>query len=349
MLTVNAYAAASPTRPLAPTTVERRDLGPRDVLIEIKYCGICHTDIHWVRGDWGAKDYPVVPGHEIAGIVTHIGPEVTQHAVGDRVGVGCMVNSCRECGPCRRGEEQYCTQGHILTYGSVDRDGTLTQGGYSTHVVVDQDFLLRIPEGIGLDEAAPLLCAGVTTYSPLTRWGAGPGKEVGIIGLGGLGHVAVKLAKAMGAEVTVLSRTLAKKSDALRLGADGYYATSDPATFEQLAGTFDLIVNTVSAELDVDAYLSLLTVNGTLAIVGATPKFTFDRSSLVRNQRAFAGSQIGGIRTTQQMLDFCAEHGIGAEVEVIPAEKINEAYDRVLASDVRYRFVIDASTLATAP
>ncbi|MFF4357568.1 NAD(P)-dependent alcohol dehydrogenase [Streptomyces sp. NPDC001604] len=349
MLTVNAYAAASPTEPLAPTTVERRDLGPRDVLIEIKYCGICHTDIHWVRGDWGAKDYPVVPGHEIAGIVTQVGPEVTRHAVGDRVGVGCMVNSCRECGPCRQGEEQYCTKGHILTYGSVDRDGTLTQGGYSTHVVVDQDFVLRVPEGIGLDEAAPLLCAGVTTYSPLTRWGAGPGKNVGVIGLGGLGHVAVKLAKAMGAEVTVLSRTLAKKDDGLRLGADHYYATSDPATFEHLASTFDLIVNTVSAELDVDAYLSLLAVNGTLAIVGATPRFSLDRFSLVRNQRAFAGSQIGGIRTTQQMLDFCAEHGIGAEVEVIPAEQINEAYDRVLASDVRYRFVIDTSTLATTP
>ena len=317
MPTASAYAATSPTEPLAPTTVERRDLGPRDVLIDIKYCGICHTDIHWVRGDWGAKDYPVVPGHEIAGVVAQVGPEVTAYAVGDRVGVGCMVNSCRECGPCRQGEEQYCTNGTILTYGSIDRDGTLTQGGYATNVVVDQDFVLRIPEGIGLDEAAPLLCAGVTTYSPLTCWGAGPGKMVGVIGLGGLGHVAVKLAKAMGAEVTVLSRSLAKKDDGLRLGADHYYATGDPATFEQLAGTFDLIVNTVSAELDVDAYLNLLRVNGTLAIVGATPKFSLNRSSLVRNQRAFAGSQIGGIRTTQEMLDFCAEHGVGAEVEVI--------------------------------
>ncbi|MEU6351731.1 NAD(P)-dependent alcohol dehydrogenase [Streptomyces sp. NPDC047072] len=347
MLSVPAYAATSPTEPLAPATVERRDLGSRDVLIDIKYCGICHTDIHWVRGDWGGKDYPVVPGHEIAGVVAEVGPEVNRYAVGDRVGVGCMVNSCRQCAPCRAGEEQYCTQGTVLTYGSIDRDGTLTQGGYSTHVVVDEDFVLRIPEGIGLDEAAPLLCAGVTTYSPLTRWGAGPGKKVGVIGLGGLGHVAVKLAKAMGAEVTVLSRTLVKKDDGLHLGADHYYATNDPATFEQLAGTLDLIVNTVSAELDVDAYLSLLTVNGTLAIVGATPKFSLDRSSLVRNQRAFAGSVIGGIRTTQEMLDFCAEHGVGAEVEVIPAEKINEAYDRVLASDVRYRFVIDTSTLTT--
>ncbi|MER5182516.1 NAD(P)-dependent alcohol dehydrogenase [Streptomyces sp. NPDC002896] len=347
MLTASAYAATSPTEPLAPTTVERRDLGPRDVLIDIKYCGICHTDIHWVRGDWGEKDYPVVPGHEIAGVVAEVGPEVTTYAVGDRVGVGCMVNSCGECGPCRQGEEQYCTNGTILTYGSIDRDGTLTQGGYATHVVVDQDFVLRIPEGIGLDEAAPLLCAGVTTYSPLKRWGAGPGKKVGVIGLGGLGHVAVKIAKAMGAEVTVLSRSLAKKDDGLRLGADHYYATSDPATFEQLAGTFDLIVNTVSAELDVDAYLNLLTVNGTLAIVGATPKFSLNRSSLVRNQRAFAGSQIGGIRTTQEMLDFCAAHGVGAEVEITPAGKINEAYDRVLASDVRYRFVIDTSTLGT--
>ncbi|MEU8686883.1 NAD(P)-dependent alcohol dehydrogenase [Streptomyces sp. NPDC048665] len=348
MMTVPAYVATSPTEPLTPATIERRDLGPRDVLIDIKYCGICHTDIHWVRGDWGAKDYPVVPGHEIAGVVAEVGPEVTQYAVGDRVGVGCMVNSCRQCGPCRAGEEQYCTQGTVLTYGSIDRDGTLTQGGYSTHVVVDQDFVLRIPEGIGLDEAAPLLCAGVTTYSPLTRWGAGTGKKVGVIGLGGLGHVAVKLAKAMGAEVTVLSRTLAKKDDGLRLGADHYHATSDPATFEHLAGTLDLIVNTVSAELDADAYLSLLTVNGTLAVVGATPKFSLNRSSLVRNQRAFAGSAIGGIRTTQEMLDFCAEHGVGAEIEVIPADEINEAYDRVLASDVRYRFVIDISTLATS-
>lgn len=242
-----------------------------------------------------------------------------------------MVNSCRECGPCRQGEEQYCTQGHILTYGSVDRDGTLTQGGYSTHVVVDQDFVLRIPQGIGLDTAAPLLCAGVTTYSPLTRWGAGPGKIVGVIGLGGLGHVAVKLAKAMGAEVTVLSRTLAKQDDGLGLGADHYYATSDPATFEHLASTFDLIVNTVSAELDIDAYLSLLAVNGTLAIVGATPRFSLDRFSLVRNQRAFAGSQIGGIPITQQMLDFCAEHGIGAEVEVIPAEHVGVHVNVALA------------------
>ncbi|MGY4744942.1 NAD(P)-dependent alcohol dehydrogenase [Streptomyces sp. ATMOS53] len=346
MLTANAYATTSATEPLTPMTIERREVGPRDVLIDIKYCGICHTDIHWVRGDWGAKDYPVVPGHEIAGVVTEVGSDVSKYAVGDRVGVGCMVNSCRECGPCRAGEEQYCTNGTVLTYGSVDRDGTLTQGGYSTHVVVDQDFVLRIPEGIGLDEAAPLMCAGVTTYSPLKRWGAGEGKRVAVIGLGGLGHVAVKIAKAMGAEVTVLSRTPAKKDDGLSLGADHYHATNDPATFEQLAGTFDLIVNTVSAELDVDAFMSLLAVNGTLAIVGATPKYSLNRSSLVRNQRAFAGSQIGGIPATQEMLDFCAEHGVGAQVEVISAEQINEAYDRVLASDVRYRFVIDTATLS---
>ncbi|MDT0320565.1 NAD(P)-dependent alcohol dehydrogenase [Streptomyces millisiae] len=346
MLNVKAYAATSPTGPLAPTTIERRDVGPRDVLIEIRYAGICHSDIHTVRGEWGPVSYPLAPGHEIVGIVAEVGPEVTRHAVGDRVGVGCMVNSCRECDACRRGEEQYCANGMIGTYGAVDVDGTLTQGGYSTHVVVTEDFVVRVPEALPLDAAAPLLCAGITTYSPLRHWKAGPGRRVAVVGLGGLGHMAVKLARAMGAEVTVLSQSLKKRDDGLRLGADHYHATGDPGTFERLAGSFDLIVNTVSAGIDLDAYLSLLAVDGTLVNVGAPAEpLSLNVFSLLMARKSFAGSAIGGIRETQEMLDFCAEHGIGAEVEVIPAEKINEAYERVLASDVRYRFVIDVSTL----
>lgn len=248
---------------------------------------------------------------------------------------------------CLRGEEQYCQKGNTLTYGSIDTDGTLTQGGYSTHVVVTEDFVVTIPEGIGLDEAAPLLCAGITTYAPLRRWGAGPGKKVAVIGLGGLGHMAVKIAHAMGAEVTVLSQSLKKVDDGLRLGADHYYATSDPVTFEQLAGSFDLIVNTVSAKLDLDAYLAMVAVGGAMVSVGAPAEpLSLNVFSLIMQGRSYAGSLIGGIPETQEMLNFCAEHGIGAEVEVIPAEKINEAYERVLASDVRYRFVIDTATLA---
>ncbi|GAA5199684.1 NAD(P)-dependent alcohol dehydrogenase [Arthrobacter gyeryongensis] len=346
MLTVNAYAAPSASEALVPTTIERRDVGAHDVLIEIKYAGICHSDIHTVRGDWGPQSYPLAPGHEIAGIITEIGPEVTSHKVGDRVGVGCMVNSCRECENCRKGEEQYCLKGMTGTYGAIDRDGTITQGGYSTHVVVTEDFVVRIPEGIELDAAAPLLCAGITTYSPLRHWGAGPGKKVGVVGLGGLGHMAVKLAHAMGADVTVLSQSLKKMEDGLRLGADQYFATSEPATFEELAGTFDLIINTVSAPIDISSYLQLLALDGSLVNVGAPAEpLPVNVFSLITGRRSFAGSAIGGIRETQEMLDFCAEHGLGAEIEVIPADKINDAYERVLASDVRYRFVIDASTL----
>ena len=346
MLTVNAFAATSATEPLSPTTIERRDVGPHDVLIAIKYCGICHSDIHHVRGEWGEADYPVVPGHEIVGIVAEVGSGVTMHAVGDRVGVGCMVDSCGECASCRKGEEQYCLEGTTLTYGSIGKDGRLTQGGYSTRVVVSEDFVVKIPEGLELDAAAPLLCAGITTYSPLRHWGAAPGKKVAVVGLGGLGHMAVKLAHAMGAEVTVLSQSLKKREDALRLGADRYAATSDPDTFEKLAGSFDLIVNTVSATIDLDAYLSLLAVDGTMVNVGAPAEpMSINVFPLLLGRRSFAGSAIGGIRETQEMLDFCAEHHVGAEVEVIPANKINEAYERVLASDVRYRFVIDISTL----
>ena len=343
---VNAYAAPSATEPLVPTTIERRDVGPKDVLIEIKYAGICHSDIHTVRGDWGAITYPQVVGHEIVGVVAEVGSEVTLHQVGDRVGVGCMVNSCRECENCLAGMEQYCLKGNIQTYNGVDVDGSITQGGYSTHVVVVEDFVLRVPESIPFDAAAPLLCAGVTTYSPLAHWNAGPGKKVAVVGMGGLGHMAVKIAHAMGAEVTVLSQSLKKQEDGLRLGADHYFATSDPDTFSRLAGRFDLIVNTVSAPIDVNAYLSLLAVDGALVNVGApADPLSLNVMALIGGRRTFAGSMIGGIALTQEMLDFCAEHGIGAEVEVIAPDRVNEAYERVLASDVRYRFVIDTATL----
>ena len=347
MLTVNAYAAPSADAPLEPTTITRREVGPHDVLIEIAYAGICHSDIHTVNGDWGPQPYPLVPGHEIVGTVAEIGPEVTGHAVGDRVGVGCMVNSCGQCTNCRNGDEQYCAEGMVPTYGGADRDGTITHGGYSTHVVVDAGFVLSVPASLDLAAAAPLLCAGITTYSPLRRWGAGPGRKVAVVGLGGLGHLAVKIAAAMGAEVTVLSQSLKKKEDGLRLGAEHYYATSDPATFEQLAGSFDLVLNTVSAVIDVDAYLSLLTVDGALVNVGAPAEpLSLNVFSLIGGRRTYAGSMIGGIAETQEMLDFCAEHGIVPETELISADRVNEAYERVLASDVRYRFVIDAATLA---
>ncbi|MDZ5663034.1 NAD(P)-dependent alcohol dehydrogenase [Nocardioides sp. S-58] len=343
---VNAYAAPSAGEPLAATTIERRDVGARDVLIEIEYAGICHSDIHTVNGDWGPQPFPVVPGHEIVGRVTEVGAEVTRHRVGDRVGVGCMVGSCGECDSCRRGDEQYCARGMVGTYAATDRDGTTTQGGYSTHVVVDADFVLSVPEGMDPAATAPLLCAGITMYAPLRRWGAGAGKKVAIVGLGGLGHMGVKIAHALGAEVTVLSQSLKKQEDGLRLGADHYFATSDPGTFDALAGTFDLIVNTVSAAVDISAYLGLLAVDGTLVNVGAPPEpLPVNAMALISGRRSFAGSMIGGIALTQEMLDFCAEHGIVSEVEVIRADEVNEAYERVLASDVRYRFVIDTSTL----
>lgn len=343
---VHAYAAPAAGRPLAPTTIERRDVGPNDVLIEIEYAGICHSDIHTVNGDWGAQPFPVVPGHEIVGIVAATGADVTRHKTGDRVGVGCMVNSCGACDNCRNGDEQYCVEGMVPTYAGTDRDGTTTQGGYSTHVVVDADYVLSVPAGLDPATAAPLLCAGITTYSPLRRWGAGPGRRVAVVGLGGLGHMAVKLAHAMGAEVTVLSQSLKKREDGLRLGADHYHATADPDTFERLANRFDLIVNTVSAPIDVDAHLGLLAVDGTLVNVGAPAEpLNLNVFSLLNGRRSYAGSMIGGIAETQEMLDFCAEHGIGADIELIPADHINQAYERVLASDVRYRFVIDVATL----
>jgi uncharacterized zinc-type alcohol dehydrogenase-like protein len=344
---VNARSTAAAGAPFEKAVIERRDLGPKDVLIDIAYAGICHSDIHTARGEWGATRFPLVPGHEIAGVVSAVGSAVTKFAVGDRAGVGCMVDSCRECEPCLAGEEQYCVKGNVGTYNAIGKDGRPTDGGYSEKIVVDEDFTLRIPEGISLDVAAPLLCAGVTLYSPLRRWGAGPGKKVAIVGLGGLGHMGVKLAKAMGAEVSVLSQSLKKQEDGLRLGADNYYATSDEGTFERLAGSFDLIVSTVSANVDMGAYLGLLKLDGALVNVGAPEEpLSVPAFALIGGRRSLAGSMIGGIRETQEMLNFCAEHGIGAEIEVIDADSIDEAYERVVASDVRYRFVIDASTIA---
>lgn len=344
--TVSAYAAPAAKAPLERTTIPRRSVGEHDVLIEIKYAGICHSDIHQARDGWIEGIYPMVPGHEIAGIVAEVGPGVTKFAVGDRVGVGCMVDSCRECDNCKAGLEQYCTGGGVGTYNALDKNGEPTYGGYSTHIVVDEAFTLRIPDGLSLDVAAPLLCAGITLYSPLAHWQAGPGKNVAIVGLGGLGHMGVKIAHALGAEVTVLSQSLRKQEDGLKLGADHYYATSDEATFEKLAGTFDLIVSTVSAPLPFDRYLSLLKTDGTLVNVGAPEEpVSLNVFSLMLGRKSLAGSGIGGIRETQEMLDFCAEHGLGAEIELIRADQINDAYERVLASDIRYRFVIDTATI----
>ncbi|CAM5308040.1 NAD(P)-dependent alcohol dehydrogenase [Streptomyces californicus] len=346
MTTVAAYAAPRAKAPLERTTIERRPVGEFDVLIDIKFAGICHSDIHQARDGWGEGIFPMVPGHEIAGIVAETGPGVTAFKVGDRVGVGCMVDSCGQCDACRAGREQHCAEGNTQTYNALDRSGEPTYGGYSTHIVVRDAFVVSIPEGIALDEAAPLLCAGITTYSPLKRWGVGPGKKVAVVGLGGLGHMAVKIAHTLGAEVTVLSQTLRKKEDGLKLGADHYYATGDPATFEELAGTFDVILSTVSAPLDFGAYLGLLRTDGTLVNVGAPEEpISLNLFSLIGGDKAIAGSMIGGIGETQEMLDFCAAHGLGAEIEVIEASRVNEAYERVLASDVRYRFVIDAATI----
>jgi uncharacterized zinc-type alcohol dehydrogenase-like protein len=345
MRTVVAYATPAAKAPFEKTTIERRDLGPKDVLIDIRYAGICHSDIHTAREEWGPASFPLVPGHEIAGVVAEVGSEVTTHAVGDRVGVGCLVNSCRTCTSCQRGLEQYCLGKSVGTYNSTDLDGTITQGGYSAQVVVDEHFVLRIPDALPLDTAAPLLCAGITMYSPLRHWKAGPGMKVAIVGMGGLGHMGVKLAHAMGAHVTVLSQGLSKEEDGRAFGADDYRATSDPATFKELRGTFDLIVNTVSATLPMGKYLGMLALDGTLVNVGAPSEpMEVPVFALMGGRKSWAGSGIGGIPETQDMLDFCAEHGIAAEIETISAAQIDEAWDRVVDSDVRYRFVIDTST-----
>jgi uncharacterized zinc-type alcohol dehydrogenase-like protein len=345
--TVSAYAATSATDPLTETTITRRDVGPHDVAFDIHFSGICHSDIHTVRGEWGRTTYPIVPGHEIAGVVTAVGAEVTKFEVGDRVGVGCFVDSCRECDNCRAGIEQYCTgTGMVGTYNAVGRDGERTQGGYSGAIVVDENYVLRVPDALPLEAAAPLLCAGITTFSPLRHWNAGPGSRVAVIGLGGLGHLAVKLAKAMRAEVTVLSQSLKKMEDGLRLGADAYYATSDPETFTALAGSFDLILNTVSANIDLVAMLNLLRIDGTLVELGLPEEpMSVPAGALIGGRRSISGSLIGGIAETQEMLDFCAEHDVRPEIEVIEPGYINQAYDRVVASDVRYRFVIDTAAL----
>jgi alcohol dehydrogenase (NADP+) len=347
MSTVTAYAATSATAPLTKTTIDRREVGPHDVAFDIHFAGICHSDIHTVKGEWGTPAYPVVPGHEIAGVVTEVGSQVTKYKVGDRVGVGCFVDSCRECENCLAGLEQYCTgTGMVGTYNAVGKDGEPTYGGYSGAIVVDEEYVLRIPDRLPLDVAAPLLCAGITTYSPLRHWNAGPGTRVAVIGLGGLGHMAVKLANAMGAEVTVLSQSLKKMEDGLRLGASHYYATSDPDTFTKLAGSFDLILNTVSANLNMGDYLGLLAVDGTLVELGAPEHpLTVPFLPLGGMRRSLAGSMIGGIAETQEMLDFCAERDVRPEIELIAPDCINEAYERVLASDVRYRFVIDTESL----
>ena len=345
MLKTKAYAASASKAPLGPYSFERRDPRERDVVIDILYCGICHSDIHQARDEWGGSIFPMVPGHEIAGTVAAVGRGVTKYKVGDKVGVGCFVDSCRTCAECREGIEQYCP-GTVFTYNSREHDGTPTMGGYSERIVVDEDYVLRMPGDLPLDACAPLLCAGITLYSPLMHWHAGAGTKVAIIGLGGLGHMGVKLAHAMGSEVTVLSHSVRKRDDAKRLGADDFQATSDAETFKKLQGHFDLIVNTVSAEMDWNQYLSLLRVDGSMVVVGIPEKqVPLGAYPLVSRRRSLAGSMIGGIRETQEMLDFCGQHGIVSDIETIPIQKVNEAYERVLKSDVRYRFVIDIASL----
>jgi alcohol dehydrogenase (NADP+) len=346
MLETPAYAATSAAAPLQPFTVQRREPGPHEVLIDILYCGICHSDIHQVRDEWGGSLFPMVPGHEIVGKVAQVGSEVSKWKVGDTVGVGCFVDSCRECRECREGEEQFCEQGMVVTYNGVERDGvTPTYGGYSTRITVDENYVLRIPDGMPLDRTAPLLCAGITTYSPLRHFGVKAGDKVGVVGLGGLGHMAVKIGKAMGAKVTVLSHSPAKREEALRLGADDFIATGEPDAFEMNRLRFDLIIDTVSAKHDYNKYLELLRHDGTMVLLGIPEPTELSAASLVLKRRRLAGSLIGGIRETQEMLDFCARHKVYADVEVIPMNRVNEAYDRVMRSDVRYRFVIDLASL----
>jgi len=340
-----AYAVHAPDAPLVPWSVDRREPGPKDVRIEILYCGVCHSDLHFARNEWGFSQYPLVPGHEIVGVVEAVGSEVTKYQVGDRVGVGCMVNSCRTCASCQEGEEQYCESGMVGTYNGTDRDGTITYGGYSTHIVTDEDFVLRIPENLPLDAAAPLLCAGITTYSPLHHFGVKAGMRVGIVGLGGLGHMGVKFAKAMGAHTSVLSHSPGKEADALALGADEFIVTRDPEALGAYANSFDFLMNTVSAAHDLNLYLSLLKRDGRMVLVGLPDPTPVAAFPLVIKRRSLSGSLIGGIRETQEMLDFCAQHGIVCDIERIGMQEINEAYERMLRSDVKYRFVIDMATL----
>ena len=341
-----AYAAMSATQPLAPWSLERRDPRPGEVLIDIRYCGICHSDLHTVRGEWGPVDYPLVPGHEIVGHVAAVGEGVTKYGVGDAVGVGCFVDSCRSCAQCAAGEEQYCEKGMVATYGSRDPStGETTQGGYSTRITVHQDYVLRIPDGLPLDRAAPLLCAGITTWSPLRHFGLKEGDELGVVGLGGLGHMAVKLGVALGARVTVLSTSERKREDAMKLGAHAFEVVAgDPRSARRLAKRFDMILDTASAAHDYNLYLGMLKIDGTMVLLGIPEPSPVAASSLVMARRRLAGSLIGGIRETQEMLDFCAANGVASEIELIDASGINEAYERMLRGDVRYRFVIDAAS-----
>jgi D-arabinose 1-dehydrogenase-like Zn-dependent alcohol dehydrogenase len=347
VITTSALVAPSAGARFEARSIEHRELRDDDVLIDIAFAGICHSDIHQVREEWGSATFPMVPGHEIAGIVSAVGDGVTKHKVGDRVGVGCMVDSCGECEFCKDGEEQFCAKGAVMTYNGKGYDGEATKGGYAQQVVVSERFAVGIPDGIELDVAAPLLCAGVTVWSPLKRWGAGPGKKVAVIGFGGLGHMAVKIASALGAEVSVLSRTDSKKDDGAALGAMHYYATGDDGVLASLKGSFDTIINTVSADLPMQTYIRLLRPLGVIANVGLpSGNYDFAPGAVIGGSRVVAGSSIGGIPATQEMLDFCASHGIGATVERISADEVDAAYDRVVAGDVRYRFVIDTSTIA---
>lgn len=343
-----AYAALSAGARLEAFTIERRRLFPNDVAIEILYCGVCHSDIHQVRDEWDGSIFPMVPGHEIVGRVKEVGERVTSFRVGDRAGVGCFVDSCRECDLCRRGEEQFCEKGAAFTYNSTEMDRTTpTYGGYSKEIVVSEHFVLKVPGGLDLAATAPLLCAGITTYSPLRQWSCEAGDRVGVVGLGGLGHMAVKLASSMGAYVTVLSTSRAKEADSRRLGAKSFALTQEDATFEKLARSFDLLVDTISAPHDYDRYLSLLCPGAAMVVVGIpTDPSPVGAGSLINGNRKLAGSMIGGIPETQEMLDYCERHGITSDVEIIPIQKVNEAYERMIQNDVRYRFVIDMASLA---
>lgn len=347
--TATAYATDSVDAQFHRTTIQRRELQANDVLIDIKFAGICHSDIHTARGEWGKVNYPLVPGHEIAGIVREVGPGVSKYAPGDRVGIGCFVDSCGTCEQCLQGTEQFCTGegGTTWTYNSVDRYGAPTAGGYSDAIVANENYVCRIPDSIPLDQAAPLLCAGITTYSPLSRWGAGPGKKVAVVGMGGLGHMAVQIAAAMGAEVHVISQTRSKEQDAKKFGATALHAVSEPGTLRALRGQFDLIVSTVSDSPDLDGYIACLKPHAALVNVGLPEHpVTFELDGLTGQNKILAGSNIGGIRETQEMLDFCAEHGLAAQIEVIGGEDITAAYAKVVGSQVRYRYVIDTATFA---
>lgn len=346
MLTTKAYATPSARAPLAPFSIERREPGPHDVLIDILFCGVCHSDIHQARDEWGGSIFPMVPGHEIVGKVAQVGAQVSKWQVGETVGVGCFIDSCRECEACREGEEQFCEEGMTATYNSLEREGKApTYGGYSTRITVNEDYVLRIPAGMPLERVAPLLCAGITTYSPLRQFKVQAGDKVAILGLGGLGHMGVKIAKAMGAEVTVLSHSAGKREAALALGADHFIDTSAPDAFKDYALSFDFILDTVSAQHDYNAYLGLLKRDRNMVLVGIPDPIPLSAAPLVLQRRHLSGSLIGGIRETQEMLDFCAAHNVLSDVEVIPIQQVNEAYERVIKSDVRYRFVIDLASL----